>query len=102
LIEPGPIETQFRANALRAFKHWVNIEQSVHHLAYQQMQRLSKTHSNNRFVLPPEACLAPLCHALEARKPKIRYRITIPTKVFAVLKRLLPTRWLDKLLFKAA
>ncbi|HGF7514798.1 TPA: short-chain dehydrogenase, partial [Vibrio cholerae] len=33
---------------------------------------------------------------------KIRYRITTPTKVFAVLKRLLPTRWLDKLLFKAA
>ncbi|EMB51745.1 short chain dehydrogenase [Vibrio mimicus] len=103
LLEPGPIETQFRANALRAFQRWISIERSVHWQAYeQQIERLAKTHSNNRFVLPPEACLAPLCHALESTKPKIRYRITTPTKVFAVLKRLLPTRWLDKLLFKAA
>ncbi|ENM5912353.1 SDR family oxidoreductase [Vibrio mimicus] len=103
LLEPGPIETQFRANALRAFQRWISIERSVHRQAYeQQIERLAKTHSNNRFVLPPEACFAPLCHALESTKPKIRYRITTPTKVFAVLKRLLPTRWLDKLLFKAA
>ncbi|QXC56748.1 SDR family oxidoreductase [Vibrio mimicus] len=103
LLEPGPIETQFRANALHAFKHWINIDQSIHHQAYrQQIERLGKAHSNNRFVLPAEACLHPLCHALESSSPKIRYRITTPTKIFAVLKRLLPTRWLDKLLFKAA
>ncbi len=28
LIEPGPIETQFRNNALRAFEKWVDIESS--------------------------------------------------------------------------
>ncbi|ENM5784819.1 SDR family oxidoreductase [Vibrio metoecus] len=103
LLEPGPIETQFRSNALQAFQRWITVEQSTHHLAYQQqVERLGKPHSNNRFVLPPEACLAPLCHALESANPKIRYRITTPTKVFALLKRCLPTRWLDKLLFKAA
>ncbi|RJX71651.1 SDR family oxidoreductase [Vibrio sinensis] len=103
LIEPGPIETQFRANALRAFRRWINIEQSVHSKQYQQqIARLEKTTSNNAFTLPPDACIAPLLDALTAKKPKIRYRVTTPTKVFAILKRILPTRTLDKILQKAA
>ncbi|MGD8112477.1 SDR family oxidoreductase [Vibrio sp. TRT 17S01] len=103
LLEPGPIETQFRANALSAFKHWINMENSVHRHEYQlQIQRLAKEESNNAFVLPASSCVMPVIHALEAKRPKIRYRVTTPTKVFAVLKRLLPTRLLDKILYKAA
>lgn len=103
LIEPGPIETQFRANALTAFQRWIKIEGSAHESQYrQQMARLDSDKSNNAFVLPAESCIKPLIHALEASKPKIRYRITTPTKVFAVLKRLLPTRLLDKILRHAA
>ncbi|WP_434997747.1 SDR family oxidoreductase [Vibrio scophthalmi] len=103
LIEPGPIETRFRANALKAFQQWIDIDGSVHQTAYkQQIQRLEKEGSNNAFVLPAEACISPLIDALEAPRPKIRYRVTRPTKVFAILKRLLPSRWLDKILQKAA
>ncbi|ROV62049.1 SDR family oxidoreductase [Vibrio ponticus] len=103
LIEPGPIETQFRANALQAFHQWIDIESSAHKTQYQQqIARLAKESSNNTFVLPAEACIQPVIHALEAKKPKLRYRITQPTKVFAVLKRLLPGRWLDKILANAA
>lgn len=103
LIEPGPIETQFRENAKRAFLKWINIENSAHEQAYrQQLQRLGKEKSNNAFVLPPESCIAPLLDALESSKPKARYRVTTPTKVFAILKRLLSTRLLDKILIKAA
>lgn len=103
LIEPGPIETQFRANALKAFQRWITIESSVHNEQYQQqMSRLDSQSSNNAFVLPADACVGPLIHALESNKPKIRYRITTPTKVFAVLKRILPTRLLDKILWHAA
>lgn len=102
LIEPGPIETQFRENAKRAFLKWINIENSAHEQAYhQQLQRLGKEKSNNAFVLPPESCIAPLIDALESPKPKARYRVTTPTKVFAILKRLLSTRLLDKILIKA-
>ena len=102
LLEPGPIETQFRANAKRAFLKWITLEGSAHESQYQQqLQRLEKETSNNAFVLPPESCIDPLIHALESPKPKIRYRITTPTKVFAILKRLLPTRLLDKILIKA-
>ncbi|RQW62481.1 SDR family oxidoreductase [Vibrio viridaestus] len=103
LIEPGPIETQFRPNALKEFQRWIDVENSVHKSQYeQQLARLSKDKSSNKFTLPPESCMEPLIHALESPKPKIRYRVTTPTKVFAVLKRILPTRVIDKILFKAA
>ncbi|MCE0492999.1 SDR family oxidoreductase [Vibrio salinus] len=103
LLEPGPIETQFRSNALNAFQHWIDIESSVHKEEYKkQLTRLNKEKSSNKFTLPPESCMAPLIHALESGKPKIRYRITTPTKVFAILKRILPTKMIDKILYKAA
>ncbi len=103
LLEPGPIETAFRHNALLAFKRWINVQSSVHQDAYQaQLARLDAEQSNNAFALPATACIKPLIHALEAKRPKLRYRITTPTKVFAILKRVLPSRWLDKLLQKAA
>jgi len=103
LLEPGPIETKFRTNALNAFEQHIDIESSQHKHEYQkQVTRLSKDSSSNRFSLPPEACMAPLIHALEAKKPKIRYRITTPTRLFAILKRILPTYILDKILYTSA
>ena len=82
LIEPGPIETQFRHNALKAFERWIDVENSPHKAAYEgQKQRLDNDKSNNRFVLPAESCIEPVLHALTSDKPKIRYRITTPTKV---------------------
>ncbi|MFC5076959.1 Putative ketoacyl reductase [Vibrio thalassae] len=103
LIEPGPIETRFRANAKSAFLKWIDINTSVHTTHYQQqLSRLAAKGSNNQFVLPPESCVVPLIDALESNHPKLRYRVTTPTKVFAVLKRLLPGKWLDPILRKAA
>jgi len=103
LIQPGPIETQFRATALKKFRQWIDEENSVHSQAYQQqIDRLQQESSNNRFVLPAEAIVEPLLHALESDHPKIRYPVTTPTKVFAVLRRILPTKWLDSILRKAA
>ncbi len=103
LIEPGPIETQFRANALKHFKQWISIESSEHKLEYElQLQRLGNKQSGNTFTLPAESIVEPLIHAIESSKPKIRYRVTTPTKVIAILKRLLPTFMLDKILSKAA
>ena len=102
LIEPGPIETQFRANAQIAFQKWIKTENSAHEKYYrQQLERLNRKTSGNAFVLPPESCIPPLIDALEAKKPRIRYRVTTPTKVFALLKRVLPSRLLDVILNRA-
>ncbi|MDV7103248.1 SDR family oxidoreductase [Vibrio sp. TH_r3] len=103
IIQPGPIETQFRANGLLKLNQWIDVTNSEHKQAYRiQLDRLADASSKNKFVLPAESIIAPLLHALNSPKPKLRYRVTTPTKVFSVLKRILPTRWLDSLLRKAA
>ncbi|MBA6326641.1 SDR family oxidoreductase [Colwellia sp. MB02u-6] len=101
LLEPGPINTQFRANALAAIQAHIDIEASAHKVQYQQqIARLSSEKSNAPFTLEPLDVTQALIHALESKRPKLRYRITMPTKIFALLKRLLPARWLDYLLAK--
>ncbi|NQZ49975.1 MAG: SDR family oxidoreductase [Moritella sp.] len=102
LIEPGPIVSQFRANALSAFQANIDIENSVHRNDYQQqIRRLGKVDVSNRFTLGPEAVTKALIHAIESKHPKVRYYVTFPTYLFALLKRLLPFRVLDKILAKS-
>lgn len=103
LIEPGPIRSAFRANALLKFKEFIQVEKSRHQAVYQQtLQRLSNPQPKNPFTLEPEACYEAVIHALKSSKPKIRYSVTFPTKLFAVLKRVLPFRWLDFLASRSA
>lgn len=99
LIEPGPILSRFRANAAAQFRKYIIAENSVHRDAYAAMQaRLDKAGPAAPFTLPPEAVLEATLHALNSSRPRARYRVTTPTKLFALAKRLLSTRLLDKLL----
>ncbi len=103
LIEPGPISSRFRANAYAKFKQNIAAEDSVHRDNYQAMEaRLLKEGETTGFTLPPEAVLDKVIHALESPRPRARYRVTTPTVVFAILRRLLSTRQLDWLLRKAS
>lgn len=103
LVEPGPILSRFRPNALAKFLAAVPVEHSVHREAYRrQLERLQKEGEAAPFTLPPEAVLQAVVRALEAPRPAARYRVTLPTRVFWWLKRLLPTRWLDAVLQRAA
>lgn len=102
LIEPGPILSNFRKNAFEQFTFWVANHPSDHQAQYQAMiSRLETVGPSAPFTLGPEAVTKAVLHALNAKRAKIRYRVTTPTKVFAVLKRLLPNRILDRLLIKA-
>lgn len=99
LIEPGPITSRFRANAHEMFKQRVNAEASFFRDTYLAMEnRLTKPGPAAPFTLPPEAILEKVIHALESGRPQIRYPVTFPAHLFAVLKRLLPGAALDKLL----
>ncbi|MDX1811878.1 MAG: SDR family oxidoreductase [Gammaproteobacteria bacterium] len=103
LIEPGPISGKFRANAYQAFVKNIDKENSVHKEKYIGLERrLTSTGKKAPFTLPPEAVLEKLVHALESDKPKARYRVTKPTLWFAIAKRLLGTRQMDKVLLKVA
>jgi NAD(P)-dependent dehydrogenase (short-subunit alcohol dehydrogenase family) len=99
LVEPGPIASRFRENAYRKWKENIDARGSLHAAAYRAMEeRLTKEGPAAPFTLPPEAVLKRVIHALESRRPKIRYPVTFPTYLFAVLKRLLPARALDRIL----
>jgi len=52
------------------------------------------------FTLPAMAVTEKVIHALENKRPKVRYYVTFPTYLFGTLKRLLPASWLDALLRK--
>ena len=103
LIEPGPVTSQFRANALRSLKANVAWERSVHARKYAgAIKRLEKVGPAAPFTLPPEAVLARVIHALESEHPQPRYRVTVPSHLFWALRRLLPTSWLDKVLLRVS
>lgn len=99
LIEPGPVTSRFRANAYRAFQQHIAVETSVHRERYRKMiQRFETSGDVQPFTLPPEAVLKRVLHALESRKPRIRYPVTFPTYLFSWLKRVLSDRMLDRIL----
>ncbi len=103
LIEPGPITSRFRENALAAFKANIDVTHSVHRARYAGMlQRLEGQTGPQPFTLPPEAALKKVIHALEARRPKIRYPITVPAYLMAALKRVLPFSLLDAVLARVS
>jgi len=102
LIEPGPIRSRFRENALQMFRENIDIENSVHRTLYAAvLRRLEGQKGRTPFTLGPEAILERAVHALESAKPSPRYYVTKPTYVFAWCKRLLPIRWLDSILYRA-
>lgn len=96
LIEPGPIESRFRANAYAMWQRHVDPTHSHHQAAYHAMQtRLTRDGPAVPFTQPPEAVLKRVIHALESPRPQIRYYVTFPTYLFGTLKRLLPFRLMD-------
>jgi NAD(P)-dependent dehydrogenase (short-subunit alcohol dehydrogenase family) len=102
LIEPGPIASQFRMNAVKALVKFIDVENSFHREKYEGvLKRLNKQGPAIPFTLPPEAVLKRVIHALEAPKPQPRYYVTFPTYLFGFLKRILSTRAMDVLLAKS-
>jgi len=102
LIEPGPITSRFRANAFAAYQRNINKESSAHKEIYNAMERRLTNSGKVPFTLPPDAVLQKVIHALESPSPKIRYYVTVPTYLFATLKRLLPHKWLNWVLVKVS
>ncbi|AXI45087.1 short-chain dehydrogenase [Sulfitobacter sp. SK012] len=98
LIEPGPIGTKFRSNAIKNFEHWIDWAASPRATQYEtELLGLLYNSENkpNKFELPPEAVVRKLVKALEKPRPKARYYVTIPTYLMGILRRILPTRALD-------
>ncbi len=102
LIEPGPIATKIRENAIPHFEKWIDWQASARAEQYKSLRgRLYDVKvKKDAFELPPAAVTAKLVHALEARQPKARYYVTTPTYLMGFARRILPTRTLDWLIAK--
>jgi short-subunit dehydrogenase len=98
LIQPGPIESKFRANAYLAYKENVDSKHSNYQAQYDLMIKRLDSDKNAKYTLPPEAVLKCALHALKSNSPKIHYRVTFPTKLFSFLGRILPSSLMDKIL----
>lgn len=98
LIEPGPIASRFRANAYAAYRRNIDREHSAHREYYARLENRLEGPKPTPFTLPPEAVMKKVIHALEARRPRVRYSVTFPTYLFQVLRRVLPVRVLDSIL----
>jgi NAD(P)-dependent dehydrogenase (short-subunit alcohol dehydrogenase family) len=103
LVKPGPIVSRFRDNCLAPFERHIDWQGSVHRDRYEgQLARLRKPGPAAPFTLPPEAVLKRVIHALESPRPRAHYPITVPSVLFAWLKRILPSNAMDWVLLRAS
>jgi NAD(P)-dependent dehydrogenase (short-subunit alcohol dehydrogenase family) len=100
LIEPGPIATRIRENAIPHFERWIDWENSARADLYRSLRgRLyDRKTKKDAFELEPSAVTAKLVRALEARRPRARYFVTTPTYLMGFARRALPTGALDWLI----
>ncbi|WP_108813528.1 SDR family NAD(P)-dependent oxidoreductase [Loktanella sp. Alg231-35] len=102
LIEPGPVTSKIRQNAIPHFEKWINPQSSARAPEYAEvMDRLYQDTGPDKFELPAAAVTKKLLHALTSPRPKPRYYVTTPTHMMGFLRRILPTRWLDALILRA-
>ncbi|CAG9297170.1 SDR family NAD(P)-dependent oxidoreductase [Celerinatantimonas diazotrophica] len=101
LIETGPINSQFRHNAKTVFLNTIDWQSSRHRDNYQAtLTRLASDKPLNSHTLEPEAVAQALLKALTHASPKPRYYVTRASIFTGIARRILPTRWLDRVLLK--
>lgn len=102
LIEPGPVTSKIRQNAIPHFERWIDWEASPRAEQYRNslLKRLYESSGPDKFELPAAAVTKKLAHALESSRPRPRYYVTTPTYLMGAMRRLLPTRVLDWLIAK--
>ena len=76
------------------------LENSIHKKTYENkvLKRLYNNNSKNSlgfFELHPEAVTKILIKILNSKRPKERYKITIPTRIAKIMIKFLPTNVLD-------
>jgi NAD(P)-dependent dehydrogenase (short-subunit alcohol dehydrogenase family) len=103
LLEPGPIRTNIRENARGQYERWIDAKNSVWARFYREVvepRLYAENPPPDKFELGCEATTKKLIHALEHRRPRARYYVTTPTYIAGTLRRLLPTRMLDRILLR--
>ncbi|HAT8718728.1 TPA: SDR family NAD(P)-dependent oxidoreductase [Legionella pneumophila] len=96
-IEPGPINSRFRDNAVDFSLQQIPMEKSYFKNQYKTMlSNFKQKKADSLFTRNTDAVIKKLVHAVESRKPKPKYPVTFPAYFLIGLKRILTTRLLDK------
>ncbi len=102
LIEPGPIVSKFRQNALAKLNENIDMQNSFHKDTYKEsLERLQNQKGEAPFTLKSDAVYKALLKALHSKCPKARYQVTTATVLLWYLKKILPTWAFDTILLKA-
>jgi len=101
-INTGPIKSDFRKNATKMFKEHINMKESSFKKDYQTELLNNNTTQNSYFTKSSNVVIHNIIDALESNKPKEKYYNTSATYLLSLLKRVLPTNLLDKILYKIA
>ncbi|AUH72969.1 oxidoreductase with NAD(P)-binding Rossmann-fold domain [Legionella sainthelensi] len=98
-VEPGPIESRFRDNCVDNSLNYIEKQHSYFSKQYERMlEEFKQKKSASIFTKQPDAVIKKLHHAIESKRPKAKYPVTIPSHLMILLKRILTTKMLDKIL----
>jgi len=100
IIEPGPVQTNFRANSFKNFIQWIpHTSVSRHTRHYSRLvSRLMKPGPAAPFTVYPDRVARQVLHAMSARSPRRRYRTTITSRAFWYIRKIAPISVMDRLL----
>lgn len=97
-IEPGPIESLWSNTLTDTFKQ-IDTQHSVFKDQYEAIRlHATQNKSNSFFTKKASAVTNKLIHAIEATCPRAKYRVTFVAGFLVFLKRILPTKMLDRFL----
>lgn len=97
LLNTGPVTSKFRENSMKTIQN-VDSENSVHIKDYEKI--LKRQHKPVPFNEPAISVAKVVEKIINSDKPKPRYYITKATWILGILKRILPSATLDKILSK--
>ena len=94
LVEPGPIRTRFGDRVEHEVEPIAHDTESPYHAWY--VKAFERFHRETRVgSLPPEAVARVVVDVAARRRPRARYLVTWPAKLFAFVKRVVPDALLD-------
>lgn len=101
-LNTGPVISEFRNNAFKMFDKNIDKMHTHYKKEYENelAQRFNKNEKNTPFTLNASQAAQIIYKIAQKKNPKPRYYITKATYILSFFKRILPTSWLDNILFR--
>lgn len=99
-MNTGPIASSLRHKSIPHFERWIDWENSARKAQYQDslLHRLYEDTGPDTFQRDPDAVIEKLIHAIESPRPRPRYYVTTVGPIANLMRRLLPTTVLDRVI----